>query len=100
MIPESEYEAPWYPTGTPCEHAVPMTKPQTVQVEGQDSNMQSFSFQQLVEDAKALEQQMELEQQNTNVLPPAPALPEVLPPPVPTSEPPAAMPPPPPASSE
>jgi hypothetical protein len=44
LIPESEYEAPWYPAGAPCEHAVPMTKPGSVIREPIQDTMQSFSI--------------------------------------------------------
>jgi hypothetical protein len=52
LVPESEYEAPWFPAG-PCEPAVPRTKAGSVQrADAGDSNMQSFSLQQMMQDAK------------------------------------------------
>lgn len=49
LIPESEYEDPWYPAGE-CTPAIPRTKAGSV-VRVDDNSMQSFSAQQLVEDA-------------------------------------------------
>lgn len=58
LIPEAEYEQPWFPAGEPCEPAVPRTKAGSVQrVEepsGGEAGMQSFSVQQLIADAQAL----------------------------------------------
>ena len=56
LLPESEYEEPWFPTGTPCELAIKHTKPNTVvRVDDNGESMQSFSVQQLVADAQALQ---------------------------------------------
>ena len=52
LVPEGEYEEPWFPAGTPCEPAVPRTKPGSVvrtdlteggAVTPGGENMQSFS---------------------------------------------------------
>lgn len=52
LLPEDQYEQPWYPLGTPCEHAIPRTAPGSVVRENlADSSMQSFGFNQLVADS-------------------------------------------------
>lgn len=51
LLPESEYEAPWFPAGE-CPVAVLKTAPGSVQrVEVESATMQSFDFSQLVADA-------------------------------------------------
>jgi hypothetical protein len=50
LIPESEYEQPWFPAG-PCEPAIPRTKAGSV-AKQEDSGMQSFSLQQMHADAQ------------------------------------------------
>lgn len=55
LLPESEYEDPWYPAGSPCEFAVPRNKPGSVKlpdVGTEGSNMQSFNMDQLRKDAE------------------------------------------------
>eukprot|EP01035_Chromulina_nebulosa_P019717 gene19717-25645_t len=54
IIPENEYEEPWYPQGSQCSHAIPLTKPGSVVRVVDDSSMQSFDFQQLVIDSAGL----------------------------------------------
>jgi protein XRP2 len=51
LLPESEYEAPWFPLGN-CEPAIPRTKPGHVERAPTDNNMQSFSLQQMIQDSK------------------------------------------------
>ena len=88
LLPEAEYEQPWFPAGAPCEPAVPRTKPGSVKVEAPAENMQSFSLQQMMLDA----------QKNSNPAdaPPAPKKPAAaaaaVPPPV--AQTPPAVPPP------
>jgi Tubulin binding cofactor C len=62
LLPEAEYEQPWWPAGAPCEPAVPRTKPgSVVRLDLDEAGvpsaggeaMQSFSVQQLIADAKA-----------------------------------------------
>lgn len=55
LLPESEYEAPWFPAG-PCDLAIPRTKPGAVDGSkpATDANMQSFSLQQMISDAQKL----------------------------------------------
>eukprot|EP01038_Epipyxis_sp_PR26KG_P014276 gene14276-19153_t len=53
LLPESDYEAPWFPQGIPCEPAIPKTLPGSVVRNDDGGTMQSFSLQQLVKDAKA-----------------------------------------------
>lgn len=53
LLPESEYEAPWFPLG-PCEVAIPKTKPGSVNREDADGGMQSFSVQQMAQDAQKI----------------------------------------------
>lgn len=58
LLPENEYETPWFPQGQACDMAIPRTLPNSVaRVEeaASSSSMQSFGFQQLVEDSKALD---------------------------------------------
>jgi protein XRP2 len=50
LLPESEYEEPWFPDGSGVV-AVPRTKPNSVARVEQDSNMQAFGFEQLRADA-------------------------------------------------
>lgn len=70
LLPEAEYEEPWFPAGV-CEPAVALTKAGSVQVPTtSDSNMQSFSFQQLMADAQALAS----EASKTAPVPPIPPL--------------------------
>eukprot|EP01034_Spumella_vulgaris_P029471 gene29471-36532_t len=52
LLPESEYEEPWFPAGQPCDLAVPRTKAGSVESTPVDSGMQSFSLQQMVADSK------------------------------------------------
>mmetsp|Transcript_8607 Transcript_8607/g.7704 ORF Transcript_8607/g.7704 Transcript_8607/m.7704 type:complete len:369 (+) Transcript_8607:53-1159(+) len=54
IIPETEYEEPWYPQGLKCDHAIPLTKPGSVERIVEDSSMKSFDFQQLVRDSALL----------------------------------------------
>lgn len=55
LLPEAEYEEPWFPQGTPCEPAVPRTKAgSVVRVTEESSSMQSFSVQQMIADAEQL----------------------------------------------
>jgi hypothetical protein len=57
LLPESEYEEPWFPLGEPCEPAVPRTKPGGVfnpNNAAPDANMQSFSLEQMKADAQKL----------------------------------------------
>ena len=73
LIPESEYEQPWFPAG-PCDVAIPLTKQGSVarpELEGQ-GDMQAFSIQQMIADDAAAKKQ------------PSPA--KVAPPPVVTSQ--------------
>ena len=54
LLPEAEYEEPWFPLG-PCTPAVPRTKPGGVfNPNNTDSNMQSFSLEQMIQDSKRL----------------------------------------------
>jgi Tubulin binding cofactor C len=53
LLPENEYEQPWYPGGIPCEHAVPKTSPGSVTRQTASDSMQSFSFSQLIADSNA-----------------------------------------------
>lgn len=50
LIPEAEYEAPWFPAGV-CEPAVARTKPGSV-AKVEDAGMQSFGLQQMRTDAQ------------------------------------------------
>lgn len=50
LIPESQYEEPWFPAGV-CEPAVPRTKPGSV-ARVDDAGMQSFGMQQMRADAQ------------------------------------------------
>jgi protein XRP2 len=60
LLPENEYEDPWFPVGI-CEPAVPRTKCGSVQIPPpENQNMQSFSVQQMIQDAEKL-----------NILPPS-----------------------------
>lgn len=54
LIPENSYEQPWYPQGVVCEHAVKISKMGSISVEKSDNSMQSFSFQQLINDDKII----------------------------------------------
>lgn len=51
LLPESEYENPWFPLG-PCDPAIQRTKPGSVQPRSEDGGMQSFSIQQIHQDAQ------------------------------------------------
>jgi hypothetical protein len=51
LIPESEYEAPWFPAGSPCEVAIPRTRAGSVVRADANDNMQSFSMDQMRMDA-------------------------------------------------
>ena len=51
LLPESEYEAEWFPAG-PCEVAIPKVAAGSVVRVVEESSMQSFNFQQLVSDSK------------------------------------------------
>jgi hypothetical protein len=55
LLPESEYEAPWFPAGVECAVAIPRTTKGSVSRQPDDSNMQSFSIQQMIADAQKLE---------------------------------------------
>jgi len=63
LLPEAEYEVPWYPLG-PCDPAIPRSKPDAVNKPQTDEKMQSFSIQQMIQDAQKL---------NVTAPPPAPA---------------------------
>jgi hypothetical protein len=52
LLPESDYEEPWFPAGQACELAVPRTKAGSVESTPVDAGMQSFSLQQMVADSK------------------------------------------------
>lgn len=52
LIPEAEYEVPWYPAGE-CAPAIPRTKPGTVVRTDEDGGMQSFTHDQLAQGAAA-----------------------------------------------
>eukprot|EP00981_Chlorochromonas_danica_P010108 scaffold3044_cov176-Ochromonas_danica.AAC.26 len=71
LLPEDQYEAPWFPAGSPCDIAVPRTKPGSVQIDKEES-MQSFSVQDMVNDARKL-----------GKVPPAPVAASQVPPPLP-----------------
>lgn len=98
LIPEDQYEEPWFPSGTPCEPAVPRTKPGSVPKQEEDvppppgsesSAMQSFSLEQLKQDALKLNISTTLEEAAASrmMAPPEkhvqPHLPHLVPPPVP-----------------
>lgn len=57
LLDEADYEAPWFPAGTPCEQAIPRTRPGSVHKmeEPQSSSMQSFSIHQMISDAQSLQ---------------------------------------------
>lgn len=56
LLPESEYEEPWFPAGTPCTPAIPRTKPGGVfNSNNPGGDMQSFSLEQMMQDAKKLQ---------------------------------------------
>ena len=58
LLPVHEYAEPWFPLGTPCEPAVPITTAGSVKrTDGIDNghSMQSFSLQQMMQDAQKLQ---------------------------------------------
>ena len=74
LLPESEYEEPWFPNGVPCEPHVPRTLPGSVKrAEEPNSSMQSFSVDQLIKDASGV---------NVSSVPPPTSLLPPSPPPV------------------
>jgi hypothetical protein len=56
LLPESEYEEPWFPAGEPCVPAVPRTKAGSVPRPELDTNQvgQAFGVQQMIDDAAKL----------------------------------------------
>lgn len=52
LLPTTEYSEPWYPLGTPCEPALPLTKAGSVVKVTTSENMQSFSLEQMKLDAQ------------------------------------------------
>jgi len=66
LLPESEYEQPWFPAGVACEFAAPRVKIGSVAKVIETENMQSFGI-----------EQMKVDAQNVSISP-------SLPPPIPT----------------
>lgn len=84
LLPEAEYEEPWFPAGTPCEPAIAKTQPGAVKRADNDANMQSFSLSQMIQDA----QKVSIASPAPPTAPPAAPVQEVLvavPPPAPTA---------------
>jgi hypothetical protein len=81
LIPESEYEAAWFPAG-PCEPAIPRTKAGSV-AKVEDAGMQSFGLQQMRSDAQKVPSPVK--PTAAAVVPPAAPTPEVAAAPAPAS---------------
>ena len=84
LLPESDYERPWFPAGAECEFFVPKVKVGSVVKVQDNGNMQSFGLDQMKKDAQKLTSSS------------ATAGPPVLPPPIPALE---SIPPPPSSAS-
>lgn len=52
LLPEAQYEKPWFPAGAECEFAVPKVKVGSVVKADADGNMQSFGLDQMKQDAQ------------------------------------------------
>jgi hypothetical protein len=52
LLPESDYEQPWFPAGSECEYFVPKVKVGSVVKIQDNGNMQSFGVDQLKKDAE------------------------------------------------
>ena len=74
LLPESDYEQPWFPAGSECEYFVPKVKVGSVVKVQDNGNMQSFGVEQMKKDAQ--------KSASTS----AAAGPPVLPPPIPAVE--------------
>ena len=74
LIPQEKYEPEWFPAGSPCPVAIPKTIPGSVQRVEESSSMQSFSVQQLIADAQALN----VVPPNPSALPPSPPVASVV----------------------
>ncbi len=54
LLPEEQYEAPWFPLGTACSIAVPRNAPHLVVTKKEEPGMQSFSMQDILADAEKI----------------------------------------------
>jgi len=68
LISETEHEQAWFPNGEVCEPAILKTSPGSV-AQSQNENMQSFSLQQMIQDAQ---KQHQTESVCLNPIPPPP----------------------------
>lgn len=72
LLPESEYETPWFPLGA-CEPAIAKTRPGSVNREDADAGMQSFSVQQMAQDAQKIASSSPTKPPAAAAAPPAPS---------------------------